>query len=148
MSGVQYGQVITSVYLKVSVSDFLTLFSARTSHMFFFRVAPAPILFTGGMIALTASSLISIFWPESTPDDIPTEGLKSDIGLFVFVWIYCLFWWFVQDIAKVYAYKVMYATNMFNINGSNVVALPESAKALMAEFDQALAEGTGGTGHH
>jgi H+-transporting ATPase len=148
LSGVQYGQVITSVYLKVSVSDFLTLFSARTAHRFFWTVPPAPILFCGGMIALTASSLISIFWPASTPDDIPTEGLKNDLGLFGFVWIYCLFWWFVQDLAKVFAYKYMYATNLFGINNTGVVKLPESAKALIAELDKALAEGTGGGGHH
>jgi H+-transporting ATPase len=148
LSGVQYGQVITSVYLKVSVSDFLTLFSARTSHLFFWRVAPAPILFCGGMIALTASSLVSIFWPESTPDDIPTEGLKKDLGLFAFVWIYCIIWWWIQDLAKVLAYKWMFATNLFDINGTGVVKLPESSKALIAELDKALEEGTGGGGHH
>jgi H+-transporting ATPase len=147
LDGVQYGQVITAIYLKVSVSDFLTLFSARTSSHFFWKVAPAPMLFGGALFALTASSLVAIFWPKSNPDEIPTEGLKDDIGLFFFVWIYCLIWWFIQDIAKVLAYKCMYATNYFNINGTGVVKLPESAKLLIEELENALQEGTKAGGH-
>jgi H+-transporting ATPase len=106
MSGVQYGQVTSAIYLKVSISDFLTLFSARTGSSPFYAVAPAPILFAGGAFALTASSLIAIFWPDSNPDDIPTEGLRNDMGLFGFVWLFCLFFWFVQDALKVGGYYV------------------------------------------
>lgn len=106
MGGAQYGQITTSIYLKVSVSDFLTLFSARTGKYFFWQVKPAPILFGGGFFALTMSSLLSIFWPQSKPDGILTEGLKSQIGLFFFVWIFCLIFWLVQDVCKVLGYKV------------------------------------------
>jgi H+-transporting ATPase len=149
LHGVQYGQVITAVYLKVSVSDFLTLFSARTSEYFFWHVAPAPILFCGAMIALTASSLVSIFWPKSTPDSISTEGLRSDMSLFVFVWLFCLIFWFIQDLAKVLAYKYMHATNFCQINQTGVVQLPESAKRLSEELDKALLEETNKqAGHH
>lgn len=106
LSGVQYGQITSAIYLKVSISDFLTLFSARTGPNPFYTVAPAPILFGGGVFALTASSLIAIFWPQSNPDDIPTEGLKSDLGLFAFVWIFCLIFWLFQDLLKVAGYSV------------------------------------------
>lgn len=106
MSGVQYGQVITAIYLKVSVSDFLTLFSARTAEFFFWKVAPAPILLGGGFFALTISSVLAVFWPKSTPDGIETLGLSSNIGLFFFVWIFCLIFWLIQDVAKVLSYKV------------------------------------------
>eukprot|EP01038_Epipyxis_sp_PR26KG_P014289 gene14289-19169_t len=44
LGGLSYGQIITSIYLKVSISDFLTLFSARTNENFFWTTAPAPIL--------------------------------------------------------------------------------------------------------
>lgn len=140
LEGVLYGQIITAVYLKVSVSDFLTLFSARTSQYFFWHVAPAPLLFAGGMIALTTSSLVAIFWPESYPDDIYTNGLRSNMGLFVFVWLYCIIWWFIQDLAKVLAYKYMFATNFCNINATGVVIMPESAKKLAEEIDQAIVD--------
>jgi H+-transporting ATPase len=137
MKGVMYGQVTTAVYLKVSVSDFLTLFSARTNDKFFWQIRPALILFLGGVGALTVSSLLAIFWPESTPDGITTEGLKSDMGLFVFVWLFCIFFWFIQDALKVLAYKWLYAVNFNNISKSGVVELPESAKKLMADYEEA-----------
>jgi H+-transporting ATPase len=168
MSGVYYGQVTTAVYLKVSISDFLTLFSARTGGHFFFQVKPSPLIVLGGCFALGLSSILSIVWPTSEPDGIPTEGLRDDLGLFGFVWIYCLFFWFLQDLMKVLAFKVgfvvptckvvetpeavltpphipqlMRKTNFNNISSSGVVVLPESAKNLMNEFDKAIEQATG-----
>ena len=116
MSGVEYGQITTAIYLKVSVSDFLTLFSARTGPKWFWQVKPAPILVVGGVTALTISSILSIVWPESSPDGIETEGLRSNMGVFVFIWLYCIFFWLVQDAAKVAAYKLMFKTNFNGIN--------------------------------
>lgn len=121
MKGVEYGQITTAIYLKVSVSDFLTLFSARTGEKFFWQIKPAPILLLGGTIALTISSLLSIFWPQSTPDGILTEGLRNDMGLFVFVWLFCLVFWLIQDASKVAVYKYMFKTNFNGINDTGVV---------------------------
>jgi H+-transporting ATPase len=172
MKGAQYGQIITSIYLKVSVSDFLTLFSARTGRLYFWQVRPAPILLCGGVFALTVSSLLSIFWPKTKPDGIETEGLKTEMGLFVFVWLFCLLFWLIQDLCKVWAYKVsatvcftterqqvkvlilffcsqlMYRYNFYNISGTGVVILPESAKLLIKEMEEALKNDAGGGGHH
>jgi H+-transporting ATPase len=106
IENVQYGQIITSIYLKVSVSDFLTLFSARTGPRFFWKIRPAPVLLAGGIAALSISSILAIFWPDSTPDGILTEGLQNEMELFVFVWVFCLIFWFIQDISKVLVYKV------------------------------------------
>ena len=142
MEGVQYGQIITAIYLKVSVSDFLTLFSARTGQHFFWKVAPAPMLLAGGTLALTLSSVLAIFWPSGSLDSIPVEGLKNDMGLFVFVWLYALVFWGLQDVLKVLTYKWMYATNFCNINATGVVELPESAKKLIEHFDVAMKEGS------
>jgi H+-transporting ATPase len=139
MKGIEYGQVISSIYLKVSVSDFLTLFSARTGTRFFWEVKPGPLLAAGGAIALSASSLISIFWPYSSPDDIEVEGLRNDMELFGFVWLFCIIFWFIQDLAKVLAYKWMHAINFNQISSSGVVVLPDSAKELIAKLDKDLA---------
>jgi H+-transporting ATPase len=141
MQGVQYGQITTAIYLKVSVSDFLTLFSARTGRLWFWQVPPAKILLAGGCAALALSSILALFWPESKPDDIETEGLVSDPGLFGFVWLFSIFWWFVQDLCKVLLFKWMLKRNFNGISTTGVVVLPDSAKKLIEELDKALADG-------
>jgi H+-transporting ATPase len=138
MQTVEYGQIIAAIYLKVSVSDFLTLFSSRTGRNFFWQVTPGPLLVIGGLIALFISSILSIFWPMSTLDGIPVDGLRKDMGLFGFVWIYCVFFWFIQDFLKVLTFRWMYRTNFNNISTSGVVALPDSAIKIMKELDEAL----------
>lgn len=143
IQNVQYGQIITSIYLKVSVSDFLTLFSARTGPKFFWKIKPAPTLLVGGIVALSISSLLSIFWPDSEPDGILTEGLLNEMELFVFVWVFCLIFWLIQDVAKVVAYSLMYRCNYANIKGNGVVQLPDSARQLLAELDEVSDRGTG-----
>jgi H+-transporting ATPase len=137
MDGLQYGQVTTAIYLKVSVSDILTLFSARTGEYFFWQIKPAPILTAGAVFALIVSSLLSIFWPTSEPDDIPTEGLQGEIGVFVFVWIYCFFFWLIQDLCKVLTYRYMFKTNALGIKSTGKVEIPDSTKQLIAEMNEA-----------
>merc|ERR1711976_80187 len=75
LGGISYGKITSSIYLKVSVSDFLTLFSARAGGEWFFMVRPAKILMIGACIALSSSTMIAMFWPLSYPDEIETEGL-------------------------------------------------------------------------
>lgn len=86
IGGLSYGQVTTSIYLKVSISDFLTLFSARTGDDFWWTSRPAPILFGAGCVALTASTIIAVAWPQSAPDGIYALGLgRAKVSK------YCLF---------------------------------------------------------
>ena len=93
-----------------------------------------------------------MFWPESKPDKIYTKGLVVDgpYILVFYVWLWSLFWWFVEDAAKVYSkydiislcflflnqsiYKkhifwrrLAVKYNLFNINDDGVLKLPESA---------------------
>ncbi len=128
LGGVYYGQITTAIYLKVSVSDFLTLFSARTGPKFFFQIRPATILFCGGVIALTTSSILAIFWPKTNPDGIPAEGLRSNMPVWVFTWLYCIVWWFIQDAAKVLTYRFMYKYNFNNINAVVKMKVVENEK--------------------
>lgn len=140
IQGVQYGQVITAIYLKISVSDFLTLFSARTGDKFFWQVRPSLMLFLGGCFALALSSLLALFWPEAEIEGILVEGLHSDFGVFAFVWLFSLLFFFLQDGLKVAVYTWMYRVNFYGVSATGAVVLPDSAKKLIEDLESAMKE--------
>lgn len=158
LAGLTYGQVTTMVYLKVSISDFLTLFSSRSttwfwenkvrgvalccvvwfdlwmdgstaslpqsqtttltdttqSHKHIHTITtpnqhpqPSKILLIAAGIALSLSTFLASVWPLSEPDGIPTVGLarQPPVLLALYVWLYCLACWIVQDAAKVATYR-------------------------------------------
>ena len=69
-----------------------------------------------------------------------TEGLGlggQQQQLFVGVWLYCLFWWGVQDVAKILCYKIMRKYNIFDVNSSDAINIrgaesPEDKKHPLA----------------
>merc|ERR1711972_771091 len=148
LGGISYGKITSSIYLKVSVSDFLTLFSARAGGDWFFMVKPAPILLCGAMIALTCSTCFAMFWPKSYPDGIQTEGLVESppYSLEVFVWGWSLSWWFAEDAAKVFCRWIVHKHNIFDINNTGVMVLTQSAIKLQAEMRKSLENPS--MGHH
>ena len=83
---------------QVSISDFLTLFSARTHDGYFWSSAPSQILLWAALTALSISTILACVWPEGNTDHIRTEGLarKTDYGDYtlmpLWTWIYCIFW--------------------------------------------------------
>jgi H+-transporting ATPase len=146
-----YGKVTTMVYLKVSISDFLTLFSARTHEGFFFSSRPSPILLIACLMALSISTVLACVWPAGMTDKIRSEGLaykthynqrygtwdeatktvtvsdteaaiQTDYTLMpLWVWIYCIIWWWIQDACKVGCYWVLHKYNIFSINTDKIV---------------------------
>jgi H+-transporting ATPase len=151
IGGISYGKVTTAIYLKVSASDFLTLFSARAGGDWFWKVKPAPILLAGGLIALTASTLLAMFWPRSNPDKILTVGMVNEDpaaskGLVLFVWIWSLVWWFAVDAAKVGAHYLIYKYNIFGVNDVGVMQLTPEAVRIRKEIEDYVPPKTGG--HH
>jgi H+-transporting ATPase len=118
-----YGQVTTIMYLKVSISDFLTLFSARTHDGFFWSSKPSPILMGAACISLALSTLLATFWPTSYVDGQYVVGLgnRDPKAMAFYIWLYCIFWWFVQDAAKVGLYWWMEKYNILGINDSSNV---------------------------
>eukprot|EP01032_Pedospumella_encystans_P020845 gene20845-biopygen17007 len=126
--GLSYGQITSAIYLKVSISDFLTLFSARTNENWFWSTAPAPILLGAGCLALTISTVIACAWPETYPDGVYTVGLarRKPIELALYVWLYCIAWWFVQDGAKVLTFHILKKNNYFGYNDTGKLVLPAS----------------------
>merc|ERR1712178_250677 len=148
LGGISYGKITSSIYLKVSVSDFLTLFSARAGGDWFFMVKPAPILMCGAMIALSCSTCFAMFWPKSYPDGIQTEGLieSPPYMLEVFVWSWSLSWWLAEDAAKVLCRWIVHKYNIFDINNTGVMELSESAPQLQAKMREGMKNIS--AGHH
>lgn len=89
-----YDQVMMMMYLKISLSDFFTVFSART-HGFFYTRAPGRLLFMAAIFATCVSTLLSVYWPF-------TEMQAISFKLAGFVWMYCLVSFLIQDAAKVF----------------------------------------------
>jgi H+-transporting ATPase len=84
------------------VSDFLTLFSARTGQRPFWATFPAPILLAGAGLSLAVTTALACSWPKAEPDKRQVEGLaRGDYRLWpLWCWLYCIFWFFVQDALK------------------------------------------------
>jgi H+-transporting ATPase len=108
---IEYESVVTMMYLKISLSGFLTLFAARNQGPFY-EVMPGKLLMFAFFVAVFASTALAVTWPFG-------EGAKSiDAKLAVLVWLYCLFWFLIQDLFKVISYKIMCKYNICNINRS------------------------------
>ena len=104
---VRWQEARTMMYLKISISDFLTLFSART-RVFFWERRPGYALGVACLIATTCSTLLSLFWDDLiTADDAYMKGLRSSQYACFATWIYCILWFLVQDLAKVGTYRVL-----------------------------------------
>jgi len=100
---IEYGKVVTSIFLKVSLSDFLTLFSARTRGEFFWAVLPSPVLLFAATFSLLISTILACVWPTGMLDRLPVMGLAlGEYSLLpLWIWLYCLLCWLIQDAMKV-----------------------------------------------
>jgi len=96
------------LYLKVSVSDFLTLFSARTRG-FFWERGMSTYLYIAATFALTTSTLLALFWGDifSGLEGAFMAGLRYSQGAVLATWLYCILWWLAQDAVKVGTYHLV-----------------------------------------
>ena len=91
----------------MSISDFLTLFSARTRTWFFER-GIGRLLGGAAVFALLTSTVLSLVWDLIfTQPGAYMRGLRYSGVAVTNVWIYCVLWWFIQDAAKVYTYDII-----------------------------------------
>lgn len=108
---------------QVSISDFLTLFSARTGEKLFFMGArPSFILMCAGLTALSSSTAIATWIPDTVLDEQNVAPLNI---ISLWVWIYCIICWIIQDICKVIAYKFLYKFNLFQIMPKRKIVLED-----------------------
>jgi H+-transporting ATPase len=98
-----YGKIVMLIYLKVAVSDFLTLFSARTGPLFFWKTIPARMLMIGATLSLAITTIISCVFPKVELEGRDVEGLArgNDRLWPLWCWIYCIIFFFIQDAFKV-----------------------------------------------
>jgi H+-transporting ATPase len=90
------GTIQTLMYLKLSVAGHLTIFITRNKGPFWsFR--PAPILLGAVLGTQTLATLIAVFGVFMAP-------LAWKWALFV--WGYALFWFVINDIVKIQAYRI------------------------------------------
>ena len=123
LAPVSYGNVTAALYLKVSLSDFFTLFSARTTR-WFFSIRPAWLLVGAACVALSASTALASKWPRAlngkslgerylspsrfTDHDTyqklhDASGTRMDgvpNAVLGTVWLYVLVWWLILDAVR------------------------------------------------
>eukprot|EP01114_Cavostelium_apophysatum_P018942 TRINITY_DN5964_c0_g1_i1.p1 TRINITY_DN5964_c0_g1~~TRINITY_DN5964_c0_g1_i1.p1 ORF type:complete len:1046 (+),score=348.60 TRINITY_DN5964_c0_g1_i1:162-3299(+) len=117
IGGLHYGQIVNSIFLKVAVSDILTLFSARTAHQFFFQRKPHVVLLICALIALSISTTLAVAWPCTVLDEVPVCGLGyHGQKIALWIWIYCLVVFFIQDAVKVGIWRLIIRFNWWNVN--------------------------------
>ncbi|EFN51245.1 hypothetical protein CHLNCDRAFT_37518 [Chlorella variabilis] len=125
-----YGKLVTMIHLKVSLSDFLTLFAARTES-FFFTMRPGKLLMAACCVALSLSTVLACIWPEGELDHVPVEGLALEGGdnytLWpLWIWIFCIVWWWIQDLLKVGTYWVVLKLDIFQARTGALVNLRDA----------------------
>jgi len=129
-----YGQVVAMMYLKISLSDWWTIFAARTQSFFFTR-APSKIVFAAASVATLASTGLAVRWPfpaERYDERADLDAQEPDsqlIGLglehVLFTWAFTLVWFLIQDVCKVLLYKLLYT---FDVSGIRTEAEANAAR--------------------
>jgi H+-transporting ATPase len=129
---VSWGEVQTMIYLKISLSDFFTVFAARCRSWCvsccrlpdgsvgercasmrrmcdvgrFFERRPGYALSVALVVATGTSTLFSLVWffPPDQTKQLNMSGLAHARYAALLVWIYVLLWFIAQDVIKVICY--------------------------------------------
>jgi len=136
MGTLHYHQVRTVLYLKIALSDYLSLFNSRCQSWFFSR-SPSYHVCIAAIAATGASTLLAVYWPFGSN----MEGITW--GTAAFVWVYTLVWAIWQDIAKVVTYEILFATETCkrpcDINTQSYTERIANGRRMAADvFEQAM----------
>ena len=121
-----YGEIQTLMYLKISLSDYFSVFNSRTKGWLWTR-APSVILVGAFVLATGASTWLSVYWPFG-------NGMKGiSWALAGYCWLYVTFWAIVQDAAKVLTYAILqYIGWVESVEVIDEVALKRSRDELVS----------------
>jgi len=126
VESLSYGQVVAMLYLKISLSDWWTIFAARTQGPFYSR-APSKIVFIAASFATFFSTVFSVAWPfqpdvhfsahdyEHHEEQLDEQLVGLTSGQVAFTWAYTILWFLVQDACKVLMYKLLYRFDVCGI---------------------------------
>merc|ERR1712195_146779 len=100
IGAMEYGEIQTMMYLKISLSDYCSVFNSRTKSWCWSR-APSREVIGAALVAVTAATFLAAFWPFGA-------GMKEiKFRAILFVWFYSIVWSFIQDAGKVLNYKLL-----------------------------------------
>ena len=97
------------MYLKISISDFLTLFAARTRGPFYSR-APSLPLVSAFVVATVVATVLSVA-VNIYDNTYPMHHISAGAACFVWGWNIAFF--VVQDLAKLALYEVTEQLGLF-----------------------------------
>jgi len=100
MDSLHYEQVKTMMYLKIALSDYLSLFNSRCQGWFFTRAPSWHVVFAA-IFSTICSSMLAHWWPLGSD----MTGIPGSVV--AFVWLYTIVWGFIQDSCKVLAYFLL-----------------------------------------
>jgi len=145
---VGFSELITVVYQCLSVGGQLTVFIARTKHSFWSR-RPGYTLLTACVFAQVVATFLSVYWPLSfkisafvglpsgvNGANVPHNVMMHGIGwkMAAFVWVYCIAWFLLEDLVKVYFY---YSLDNDNKPDVDVQKIKKDRKPFMPNLDGA-----------
>lgn len=122
LEGLTFSHVVTIMFLKVAISDFLTLFSSRTGTDWFFKSRPSWQVIVGAVIALGCSTIIALTWPFPA-ETSEASGQAISFTVCMGVWAYCLIIFMIQDATKVLLFKTLYKFEVLEAPHQNIPPL-------------------------
>ena len=128
LARLSYGELMCTMYLKISISDFLTVFSARTRGPFWSR-APGTFLFAAAFVATVLSTIIGLYWPRGFDDMDPVGP-----SIVAAVWAYNVFFFLLQDLAKVQTIKLINAHTGENEDEHKIENAKEPPESIIAFY--------------
>jgi H+-transporting ATPase len=102
LPALSYGEIQCLMYLKISLSDYMSVFNSRTKGWMWSR-APSRVLVGACIFATSISTILSLYWPFGNG----MQGISGDVALLC--WLYVLFWAVLQDAAKVMTYSILHS---------------------------------------
>merc|ERR1719487_3016920 len=98
LPALSYSQVQTVMYLKISLSDYASVFNSRCQGWMWSR-APSPVVLLAASFAMVLATILSVYMPPGM------SPIQRDVA--AFVWFYVAVWAFIQDAAKVATYRIL-----------------------------------------
>jgi magnesium-transporting ATPase (P-type) len=124
LSNMTYEQVRTMIYLKIALSDYLSLFNSRCQGWFFSR-RPSWHVATAALFSTLCSTILACYWPFGSD----MKGISWPVA--GFVWLFVMCFGIVQDSCKVLTYFIL----------KRLKYVKEARPIDEVEFDEKMAEG-------